>query len=49
MVLEKEESDFREVSRFADAVDADDGEDVGAALGADGGDFAEEVEGGGWG
>jgi len=44
--LQEEEGDFGEVGGFADAVDADDGEDVGARAG---GvcvlDFAEEVEG----
>jgi len=57
-VLEQEEGDFGEVGGFADAVDADDGDDVGAGLGVvegerggvgDGLDFAEEVERGCWG
>jgi hypothetical protein len=46
VVLEQEEGDFGEVCGFADAVDADDGENIGAR---GGGvcvlDFAEEVEG----
>jgi hypothetical protein len=46
VVLQQEEGDFGEVCGFADAVHADDGEDVGAcAGGVYGGDFAEEVEG----
>lgn len=55
-VLKEEEADFGEVGGFADAVDADDGDYVGAAVleGESGGvgdglDFAEEVERGGWG
>ena len=54
LVLQKEVADLREVRGLADAVDADDGEDVGARLaegghgrGCDGVDLAEEVEGGG--
>jgi hypothetical protein len=47
VVLQEEEGDFGEVCGFADAVDADDGEDIGAWGGAVCvGDFAEEVEGG---
>lgn len=52
LVLQEEEADLGEVGGLADAVDADDGHDVGAALaegrdrwGGDGVDFAEEVEG----
>lgn len=48
VVLQEEEGDFGEVGRFADAVDADDGEDVGSARGVDGLDLAEEIERGGW-
>lgn len=54
LVLQEEEADLGEVGRLAHAVDADDGDDVGAGLaeGGDGGcgdgvDFAQEVERGG--
>ena len=54
LVLQEEEADLREIGGFADAVDTDNGHDVGAALaeggsrrGGDGVDLAEEVEGGG--
>ena len=55
--MEQEEGEFGEVGRFADAIDADDGDYVGAGwsgegveAGGVGGevDGAEEVEGGGW-
>lgn len=56
-VLQQEEGDFGEVGGFTDAVDADNGDDVGAGVlvevergrGGDGLDFAEEVEGCCWG
>lgn len=53
LVLQEEEANLGQVGRLADAVDADDGDDVGAGLaegsrgwGGDGVDLAEEVEGG---
>lgn len=52
--MEEEVGEFAEVGGFADAVDADDGDDVGAGFGlwwggVDGGDGVEDVEGGGGG
>lgn len=56
LVLQEEEADLGQVGGLADAVDADDGHDVGAGLaegggrgGGDGVDLAEEVEGRGGG
>lgn len=54
LVLQEEEADLGEVGGLADAVDADDGDDVGAGLAQRGGrrrgdgvDLTEQVEGGG--